>query len=338
MLSALTALLISHEGPFRAESLEGALADTGGLPVLVFVHAAWCGPCNVLAAEVLTQPEGQAVAEGNVAVAIDADSPAGQRAVARYTVLSYPTLLLLDADGVETARVEGYEGKAAWLAQVAEAKARRLTVRDLEAALEREGEDPARRVQLAEGLLVRGATERALPILTAALASGGPHGVDAGRVLGRYHTRVRRDGEAGARIFARLVTLTQGTEGAGEFRYWHAQSLAMAGQVAQAVSALDAWVAAEPKSTEAAVARATVYVRVAAPPSETPGAAARAAIEAALALDPKLGAAHYLMAELCHRLGERAEAEAAIRRALAIDPAKPTWRNFAVRSLGLELQ
>jgi thiol-disulfide isomerase/thioredoxin len=74
--------------------------------VFVDVGAYWCPPCRKLDEEVFIRPEvGEALARGFVAVHVDAEKGEGPELVARYRVQAYPTLLVLEAEGLEKGRM-----------------------------------------------------------------------------------------------------------------------------------------------------------------------------------------------------------------------------------------
>jgi len=112
LLLALTPSSALPESPALkgwGTELEAALAQakTEQRGVLLYFHASWCGPCQTLQQEVLPTPEFQAAAAPFVLVALDADSPAGEAASARFHVASLPSILALSPEGVERDRFSG---------------------------------------------------------------------------------------------------------------------------------------------------------------------------------------------------------------------------------------
>jgi thiol-disulfide isomerase/thioredoxin len=78
--------------------------------------AVWCPPCNLLAAEVLETPEGLQALGGRSLTRVDVDSTDSWALKNQYQVGGYPTMIAVDAQGVEVARMLGYPGREATLA------------------------------------------------------------------------------------------------------------------------------------------------------------------------------------------------------------------------------
>jgi thiol:disulfide interchange protein DsbD len=102
------------------QDLEGALARAKAEHklVLVDIYADWCAQCKEL--DEKTWPEAgvkQWIAQNAVAIRIDTDAKRKDLAT-KLQIRSYPTVLLLDADGKELRRVLGFqkaETMKAWL-------------------------------------------------------------------------------------------------------------------------------------------------------------------------------------------------------------------------------
>lgn len=76
---------------------------------LVFLYwgAEWCPPCHDLKAHVFSRPDFQDKLRQFVPVYLDGDAPGAQRHGAEFEVLGYPTVVVLDADRHEIARIAG---------------------------------------------------------------------------------------------------------------------------------------------------------------------------------------------------------------------------------------
>ena len=102
------------------------LARESGKPMVVLFTAAWCGPCQTLKKNVLTQPEVvDALKAGFVPVQIDMtdqspDNP-NNKFVMHYGIQGYPTILMMSPQGKT---IEMYRGDRSvqnftdWLARL----------------------------------------------------------------------------------------------------------------------------------------------------------------------------------------------------------------------------
>ncbi|MBT9557773.1 MAG: thioredoxin family protein [Myxococcales bacterium] len=322
---------------FPTRTLGEALASAGkDRKVVAVVSAEWCGPCNQLAADVLETEDGQALAGAAVTFHIDAETAAGREVVERHAVLGYPTTLVLAGDGAELDRIEGYPGPDAWLGAVKAGLARKeaVSVEWLIAQVKAQPGDGEAALALAQARLVRGETAEALPALERLAARGDEVGANAGRVLGRYFVRVRRDGPKGAEVFAGLARQYRARPEGEEFLMWAAQGYLVAGQREKALALLDELVATATTAADSATdairdaehSRAWFLVRYDADP-----AAAATSVATVLTLSPGYAPALYLDAELAVRGGDLARAKASIQAAITSAPGKALYVNFARR-------
>ncbi len=107
--------------PWFAGSLDQALeaARAAGKLVFVEVGAFWCPPCQRLDEETFT--DGRVVrllSERFVPVHVDAERGEGAAVAERYHVMAYPTLLVLEAGGLEKGRIVDFVGPDDLVAQV----------------------------------------------------------------------------------------------------------------------------------------------------------------------------------------------------------------------------
>ena len=105
---------------WMSQDLEGALAKAKAehKVVLVDIYAQWCASCHELDEKTWPDPQVQAwIAANAVAVRIDTDAVRKDLA-SKLKIGSYPTVLVLDADGNEQKRVLGFLPPADMLARL----------------------------------------------------------------------------------------------------------------------------------------------------------------------------------------------------------------------------
>jgi thioredoxin-related protein len=87
-----------------------------GKPVFVVGHTTWCGYCKRFFSVVSGDSSVAAYYNAYyVNIAIDTDQDFGKVIASKYGVRGYPTLLFLDAKGVQLNRVNGYVDPAVLL-------------------------------------------------------------------------------------------------------------------------------------------------------------------------------------------------------------------------------
>jgi thiol-disulfide isomerase/thioredoxin len=105
---------------FRAAEAE---AKRLSRPLLVHFHAKWCGPCQMMNREVLSDPA--VLRELQVAVvAVKVDSDEYPDLVKRFSITSLPTDIFLDPSGFVLDRNSGMSDRQSYLSLIARADAR----------------------------------------------------------------------------------------------------------------------------------------------------------------------------------------------------------------------
>jgi len=319
---------------------EGTIADllprlVPGQVLIVEVSADWCAPCWQLKSEVLDTALGATLVESDRGLFVDFESPYGQEVKKLYGVLGLPTTFVLDREGVEIGRVEGYPGRLEWTEAVRDAKAGRFGLAALEARAKLAPRDLALQIELAQARLVRArggpGEAKALAALDRIITrSAEPATLDlaahAARVKGRWLLRVKEDGPAAVAHFGAMLSRFAGTKHAGHFRYWTARAHHDMGRESTALGLFEAWAAEEPASKDPGEYQADFMVHLGYPIDRT-----EAVVRAALARAPEAAELHYLLARVLKKKGDLAGAREAILRAVALDPTAAMYTNYQRR-------
>ncbi|HEX9140456.1 MAG TPA: thioredoxin family protein [Steroidobacteraceae bacterium] len=84
-----------------------AAAKVQNRPVFLYWGASWCPPCQQLKATVFTRPDFIRTTQLFVPVYLDGDDPGAQKWGETFKVVGYPTLVVLNAQRAEIARIAG---------------------------------------------------------------------------------------------------------------------------------------------------------------------------------------------------------------------------------------
>jgi tetratricopeptide (TPR) repeat protein len=312
------------EGSFEEAQ---AAAKLGGKRLFVDVGAYWCPPCRKLDEEVFTQKEvGEALARDYVAVHIDAEKGEGPDFVARYRVQAYPTLLVLEAGGLEKGRLVDAMTPAELLAALGEIARGGNVLAALEAAVQAAPTDLEERYRLGNAYALaakRGEAEAEL----ARVIAGDPdnaRGLAAKAMADRAAFLVAKQDGDPERAIALYRELQQKFPTAKESLRAYRQigrELHKLGRDDEAVASLEAMVAAEPGNVDLKSAFGWFSFRERCRPE-----AGLKAVDAGIALDPQNADLHYVRAELRHQLGDSAGALDSIREAAAIEPESAFYK------------
>lgn len=313
-----------------------AAAKLGGKRVFVDVGAYWCPPCRKLDEEVFTRPEvGAALAAGYVALHIDAEKGEGPEVVARYRVQAYPTLLVLEGEGLERGRlVDGME-PAELLKGLEEIARGGSVLAGLEAAVKAAPDDLEARYRLGNAYALAARRTDAEAELAKVIA-GDPdnaRGLAARAMADRAAFLVAKQDGDPERAIALFRELQQKYPKAKESLRAYRQigrELHKLGRDDEAIASLEAMVAAEPGNIDLKSAYGWFSFRERCRPAD-----GLRAVDAGVLQDPKSADLHYLRAELRHQLGDGAGALASIREAAAIEPDSAFYKRQVRRFAGL---
>lgn len=321
--------------------LEAALAAARAANKLVFVDvgAYWCPPCQKLEEEVFVRPEvAAALGAKFVALHVDAEKGEGPELVQRYKVQAYPTLLVLEASGVEKGRIVDAMDPPSLLATLDAIASGASALGALEQKVAAAPDDLKARYELATAYALaarRDAAEAAF----ATVIAGDPDnakGLAAKALADRAaFILAKLDGKPEEAI-ALYKELQQKFPGAKEsVRAYRSigRELHKLGRDDEAVASLEAMVATDPANVDLKASFGWFAFR-----ERCGQAAALATVDAGVAQAKDNAELHYLRAELLGQLGRPGEALAAIREASRLEPKSAFYkrqvRRFAELSGG----
>jgi tetratricopeptide (TPR) repeat protein len=311
-----------------AEVLAAARAQ--GATALVEINASWCPTCHQLEHDVFDTNAARLPADRLVGVRIDFDTPAGQEVATAYRVMGLPTTLLLDAEGKELGRIEGYETVDGWLASLDKALSRHDDSQEVLARFAAAPDDPALMAQAGAAWLARGEEEEGLRLLEAARTAD-PDGRQKGyepatRTLGRWFYRVRHQYDRALAYFQEGAARAGDSDAGWGFQYWTAMTLHALGKGGEALALLDGLIAAHVGRAEPVSLKAEYLYMIG-------GDDALAFVQAkhAAELKPTDDWNHYLLAVISDRLGDREQALASTRRAVELSPGKAIYEHLLER-------
>jgi tetratricopeptide (TPR) repeat protein len=292
----------------------------------VEVYADWCSPCNQLAFEVLDTPEGKRLLRRAFGVKVNFDTEEGQQVVKKYGVINLPTTLVLDRNGREIGRVEGYSGRHEYLAAVKNALRGRVGIKALENKVKQVPGDWGAIIDLAQARLVRGQEDDANNDLIMAMSRGGAIGARAGRIWGRWLLRVKKDFVAGTQHFLAMMKSFKGSKFEQGFRYWAAKGWQAQGQPVKAIALFDTWIGVDPRNADAHLYKSDFMVHNGYDLGVT-----LITIQGGISVDDGNAPLHYLLAKVHMKRHEYDRAARAIKRAMGLKPGKALYRSLSHR-------
>ncbi len=310
-------------------SFEAALAAAKAQDKRVFVEvgAYWCPPCRKLDEEVFTQPAvGEALAAGYIALHIDAESGEGPELVTRYRVQAYPTLLVLEASGLELGRLVDAVAADELVQRLGEISQGNNVLGALEAAVKANPDDLEARYQLGSAYALAAQRELAEAEL-ARVVTGDPdnaRGLAARALADQAAFLVAKQDGDGERAITLYRELQRRFPTARESLRAYRQigrELHRLGRSEEAIASLEAMVAAAPDDIDVKASYGWFSFRERCDP-----ASGLRAVEAGLATAPDNAELHYLRAELKHLLQDAPAALASIREAARLEPESAFYK------------
>jgi len=303
--------------------LEQALSEAKDQQKLVFVDvgAYWCPPCHELDEQVFTQPEfGAWLSERMIAIHVDAEKGDGPELVERYKVQAYPTMLVLEASGIEKGRVVDFVEAEPLKTKLEAITAGGNVLAELEAAARDNPDDIEARYRLGHAYALAARRDEAEAVFASVIADDPAN--EAGFASKVFFDRaqfftLKLDGDPEAAI-AKLEALQRkypaSSEATRAYRMIGRASCKL-GRPEQAVAALEAMIASDPEDVSLKISYGWFAFRENCRPE-----AGLVAVLTGIAQDPESAELRYLEAELRRLVGESEAALAAINKASELEP------------------
>ncbi len=304
-------------------SLEQALAAASAQDKLVFVDvgAYWCPPCHELDEKTFTDAKvGAWLRERTIPLHIDAEKGEGPELVERYHVQAYPTLLVLEATGIEKARIVDFHEPAALIERLESIAAGGNVLADLAAKVEAAPDDLEARYELGHAYALAAQRELAEAEYEKVLA-GDPDNAKrlASKVLfdraAFFVHKLDNDPERAITAYRALQERFPTSDEAIPAYRMIGRAYCQLERPDEAVLALEAMVATDPQNVGLKSSFGWFAFREDCRPD-----AGLKAVQAGLVQEPENAGLHYLEAELQRMLGQPELALAAIRKASELEP------------------
>ncbi len=108
-----------------------ATAKAQSKPVFLYWGAVWCPPCNQVKATLFSRSDFARLSKSFVMVHVDGDKPGSQKVAQEYKVRGYPTMVVMDAKGVEITRLPGEVDPERYLATMQASIGATIPAKDL---------------------------------------------------------------------------------------------------------------------------------------------------------------------------------------------------------------
>jgi thioredoxin-like negative regulator of GroEL len=314
-VAALLPITASAAGvQFRAGDFAGALAEAqrAKKPLMVDVFATWCGPCQELDAKVYGDDEAaRTLNDTFVSFKIDGEKGEGPALMKRYNAVGFPTVLFLTPQGEEIDRIFGYLPKDEYVKTALGYAEGKGTLADAEKQFSKDAG------QLAFRWAVKGDEKKAQRYLALLEETGTPAELAETRFsIARYlYLRGQKDYKRALAEFDAIRRDYPGTEAADGAAFERARAFKGLGDLKAVKAALDEWLAAHAKESNAHNSYAWFCFK-----QEVFLEEGIAAAKKGLELNPRNDALWDTLAELLNKVGRKKDAVAAIEKALEVKP------------------
>mgnify|MGYP000060358769 CR=1 FL=1 len=307
-----------------------ALAQRENKRVYLDVGAYWCPPCHRMEEEVYTDKSvAQFLEQGFIALHVDIEKEDGQATAERYQVQVYPTVLVLDASGVEMGRLVDFTPANVLKRGVEQIAAGQNLLAALQADVARNPDDLEKSYQLASAYALSANKAAAEQQMQSILQADPDNGRGyAERVLYDHAffitAKLDRDLERAIREMQILQIRFPGTDKAARAYRMMGRFHAELGRPDEAAACLRKLVALDPNNVDWYANFGWFSFRHRVAPNE-----ALEVLKTGLAKFPDNAELHYLAGELNRALGRSAMAADALERAAALEPKTTYYRRRA---------
>lgn len=315
-------------------TLEAALAKAKAEDKLVFVDigAYWCPPCHRLDEEVFSQAEvGEFLGDGYVALHIDAEKGEGPELEERYDVMAFPTMLVLEASGVEKGRVVDFLPPDELIAALTRLAKGDNVLATLEADAEASPDDVNKRYKLGHAYALAAAREQAEQAFDDVLVADPKN--ELGLASKVHYDRAlfityKLDGKLDEAIaqFQELQKRYPDSKEAVRAYEKIGRLLNQQGKVDEAIASLDAMLATDPDSASLHSSYGWFSFRQKCRPER-----GLEVVNKGIELAPDSADLHFVSAELHAATGDPAGALAAIRKASQLEPESNFYKRMVQR-------
>lgn len=300
--------------------------------ILVDVGAYWCPPCHELDEKTFVDPKvGEYLKKGYVSLHIDAEKGEGPELVERYHVQAYPTVLVLEASGVEKARLVDFIEPAALIEKLKAIESGGNVLAELGKKVEENPGDLEALYDYGHALALAARRDQAEKAFAQVLA-GDPdnaRGLAAKVMYDRamfFAFKLDKNNEGAIAQYRALQEKFPDSKQALRAYRQIGRVLNTMGKPAEAIESLDAMVAKKPDDVGLKSSYGWFCFRQKCMPQR-----GLEVVKQGIEQDPEAAGLYYLAAELEHLLGNHKAALTAIKKASELEPKKAYYRRQVTR-------